>query len=129
MYRPWYENLIWEKEHQDFLKGLYREQLSGVVFVRPVRRIICDGCGCVFYTQVRSKMCCSWQCMRPGQMNRYKRIRLERRSNTVCECCGKEFTPARYGAKYCSNACRQKAYRGRSVTEVVIPQNEELPEA
>ena len=29
---PWYENLIWEKEHQDFLKGLYREQLTGAVF-------------------------------------------------------------------------------------------------
>src|SRR5574344_457920 len=103
---PWYENLIWEKEHQDFLKGLYREQLTGAVFVRPVRRIICGGCGCVFYTQVHSKKCCSWQCMRPAQMNRGKRIRLERRQNTVCECCGKEFTPARYGAKYCSNACR-----------------------
>ena len=124
---PWYENLIWEKEHQDFLKGLYREQLTGAVFVRPVRRIISGGCGCVFYTQVHSKKCCSWQCMRPAQMNRGKRIRLERRQNTVCECCGKEFTPARYGAKYCSNACRQKAYRNRNVTNVVSHQNEVLP--
>ena len=60
-------------------------------------------------------------------MNRGKRIRLERRQNTVCECCGKEFTPARYGAKYCSNACRQKAYRNRNVTNVVSHQNEVLP--
>lgn len=86
---PWYENLIWEKEHQDFLKGLYREQLTGAVFVRPVRRIICGGCGCVFYTQVHSN--------------------------------------ARYGAKYCSNACRQKAYCNRNVTDVVSHQNEVLP--
>lgn len=33
---PWYENLIWEKEHQDFLKGLYREQLSISEYVRQV---------------------------------------------------------------------------------------------
>jgi hypothetical protein len=31
-----------------------------------------------------------------------------------CEVCDKEFNPLRPDAFYCSNACRQKAYRERS---------------
>jgi hypothetical protein len=30
-----------------------------------------------------------------------------------CAVCGTEFRPWRGDARYCSNACRQKAYRGR----------------
>lgn len=30
-----------------------------------------------------------------------------------CEGCGESFTPARSDAKYCSPACKQKAYRAR----------------
>jgi hypothetical protein len=31
----------------------------------------------------------------------------------TCVACGMEFTPSRRRAKTCSNACRQRAYRGR----------------
>ena len=31
-----------------------------------------------------------------------------------CKSCGKTFYPWRYGARYCSNACKQKAYRRRA---------------
>jgi NADH pyrophosphatase NudC (nudix superfamily) len=35
-------------------------------------------------------------------------------SERICNECGKEFEPVRKTqAKYCSNACRQKAYRKR----------------
>jgi len=32
----------------------------------------------------------------------------------MCETCGAEFTPNRNDARYCSSACRQKAYRARN---------------
>jgi hypothetical protein len=31
----------------------------------------------------------------------------------TCETCGREFTARRNDARYCSRACRQKAYRDR----------------
>ena len=31
----------------------------------------------------------------------------------TCETCGREFTARRNDARYCSPACRQKAYRDR----------------
>jgi hypothetical protein len=39
-------------------------------------------------------------------------LRREKRVDLTCAC-GKTFTPARTDARYCSNACRQRAYRGR----------------
>ena len=33
---------------------------------------------------------------------------------SVCETCGREFTARRNDARYCSPACRQKAYRHRN---------------
>lgn len=39
--------------------------------------------------------------------------------------CGEKFTPKRAGARYCSNACRQKDYRKR-VADAASAQNEHL---
>ena len=39
--------------------------------------------------------------------------RLEKRKNTECQQCGDTFTPDRSDAKYCSAACKQRAYRQR----------------
>jgi hypothetical protein len=33
--------------------------------------------------------------------------------NTPCRVCGVEFYPERRSAKYCSHACRERAYRAR----------------
>jgi hypothetical protein len=35
------------------------------------------------------------------------------RSGLTCQVCGRIFQPPRSDAKYCSSACRQKAYRTR----------------
>ena len=49
----------------------------------------------------------------------YKNIRenakFMRKFNRITTCgeCGKTFVPKRAGAKYCSSACKQKAYRLR----------------
>jgi len=43
----------------------------------------------------------------------YRReLRREKRNSLTCVC-GKTFTPVRADARYCSNACRQRAYRMR----------------
>lgn len=45
----------------------------------------------------------------------------------ICKGCGKIFTPRRSDAVYCSNACRQRAYR-QSVTDKASDQIEHLPQ-
>ena len=44
----------------------------------------------------------------------------------ICKGCGKAFTPKRSDAVYCSNACRQKAYR-QNVADNASSQIENLP--
>jgi hypothetical protein len=39
-------------------------------------------------------------------------LRREKRNSLTCAC-GKTFTPVRADARYCSDACRQRAYRMR----------------
>jgi hypothetical protein len=38
-----------------------------------------------------------------------------------CEACGQTFVPERRSARYCSNACRQRAYRQRDKRSVKPP--------
>ncbi len=113
-----WSNSEWEQEHQEELKNdfLY-ELLNGGPenFVSPVRRIICGGCGSIFYTRVHVKKYCNNDCAKKGFWKRKREKRLEKRKDMICETCGKTFTPKRSDAAYCSNACRQKAYR-QSVT-------------
>ena len=89
-------NCDWEYQHQDVLKDCYERKVAGRPYGKndPVRKIICEGCGCVFYTR-------------------------------ICKSCGKTFTLKRADALYCSNACRQRAYR-QSVTDKASCQNNAL---
>lgn len=48
-------NCDWEYENQEMLKQWYEEKISGVEPDLAVRKIICKGCGRVFYTQIASK--------------------------------------------------------------------------
>ena len=52
---------------------------------------------------------CSRRCSERVTADR-KRVHVAPRT---CEACGVEFTPRRTDARYCSNACRQDAYRQR----------------
>jgi hypothetical protein len=42
-----------------------------------------------------------------------RECRRLRRTDTLCSTCGASFTPSRLDGRYCSNACRQRAYRSR----------------
>ena len=43
----------------------------------------------------------------------HDRLRALARENLTCKRCGRTFTPKRSDAKYCSEACKQAAYRTR----------------
>ena len=47
-------NCDWEYQHQDVLKNCYERKMAGRPYGKndPVRKIICEGCGCVFYTRI-----------------------------------------------------------------------------
>lgn len=117
-----------EKKCQDELARMYFRQITEKVrYMYPVRFITCGGCGKPFYTQVKCKKYCSFDCMRLGSLKIAARRTKENRENRICECCGKVFTPTRSDGKFCSNACRQKAYRKtHGVTDKSSGQNDHL---
>lgn len=120
-----WDNSLWEQENQDLLKEWYQEKVSGKEPDLRVRKIHCEGCGAVFYTQVHSKRYCNGWCAKLGYWKHQRQKRLADRTDRVCAVCGKKFIPARSDALYCSNACRQSAYRQR-VTDKSCVQSEQM---
>ena len=117
----------YEYENQEDLKYTwYLQTIGRATEYAPVRRINCKGCERVYFTQVHCvKFCYECRFDNIGAMYVKRRKSLEKRKNTVCKNCGNTFTPRRSGAVYCSNACRQKAYRER-VTDSVSHQSDDL---
>lgn len=105
-----------EREYQWYLKEIYekKQEPSGWI-IGPVRRIFCRGCGRVFYTSVHSKIYCNYDTCSKLYRKRIHRIRMKLREQHCAEC-GKEFIPKRTDAKFCSNACRQKHFRQKTVS-------------
>ena len=88
-------NCDWEYENQETLKQWYEEKLAGIRPYSAVRKIICKGCGRVFYTQISTKKYCYYHlCGNRGYQKDLKQRRLEKRQNRVCKGCGKTFTPS-----------------------------------
>ena len=83
----------------------------------------CEGCGrpvhyipswCSPYAPPPRHALCSDACKGRQQSATARRRRAEARGATrVCACCGEHFEPARADARYCSTACRMRAYRRR----------------
>ena len=121
-YSMW--NCDWEYENQETLKQWYEEKLTGIRPYSAVRKIICKGCGRVFYTQISTKKYCYYHlCGNRGYQKDLKQRRLEKRQNRIYKDCGKTFTPKLSNAVY----CRQRAYR-QSVTDKVCGQIDPLPQ-
>ena len=76
---------------------------------RPVR---CKGCGRQMIACVKQfrKSYCSTRCYMAAWQRRTRSTRP--RPTAIC-ICRKRFKPTRSDARYCSDACRQKAYRVR----------------
>ena len=118
-------NEEWEQNNQDYLKESY-EETGFTAGGYAVHKLICGGCGRVFYTTIYTKKYChSYWCGNQANNRRQREYRQMRRQDLVCQCCGEKFTPKRADARYCSNACRQKDYRKR-VTDAASTQNEHL---
>jgi hypothetical protein len=121
-------NCDWEYENQDVLKSWYKQQIADFDLDGDVRKIFCKGCGREFYTRIASKKYCYYGlCGNRGYQKELKQRRLEQRKEKTCKGCGKTFTPKRSDAVYCSNACRQRAYR-QSVTDELRGQKCPLPQ-
>ena len=107
----------WEYENQDYLKEHYEKRMLGKDTHLHVRRFYCKGCGRVFYTTIKTKRYCLYSlCGNHGYQKELKWRRAQERKDRTCQTCGTTFTPKRLDAKFCFNACRQKAYRN-SVTD------------
>lgn len=61
---------------------------------------------------------CSERCRDRLRSARRAAAAAEERAGRTCEACGDPFTPRRADARYCSNACRQDAYRQRKAGRV-----------
>ena len=122
-----WNNSQWEQENQELLKEWYLDKVTGKAPDSAVRKIHCEGCGSIFYTRIHSKRYCNCWCAKLGYWKYQRQRRLAARADRVCIVCGKKFTPTRSDALYCSNACRQSAYRQR-VTIKPSVQNERLIE-
>ena len=122
-------NCDWEYQHQNVLKDRYERKMAGHPYGKnnPVYKIICEGCGCVFYTRIHSKKYCYYK--KCGNIGYRRQLRIRRLTEPprvqLCKVCGKAFAPKRSDAVYCSNACRQRAYR-QSVTDKSSGQNDNL---
>ena len=113
-------NEEWEQNNQDYLKESY-EETGFTTGGYAIRKLICGGCGRVFYTTIYTKKYChSYWCGNQANNRRQREYRQMRRQDLVCQCCGEKFTPKRAGARYCSNACRQKDYRKRVTENQVV---------
>ena len=107
----------WEYENQDYLKEHYEKRMLCKDTHLHVRRFRCKGCGRVFYTTIKTKKYCLYSlCGNHGYQKELKWRREQERKDRICQTCGNAFTPKRLDAKFCCNACRQKAYR-ESVTD------------
>ena len=71
----------------------------------------CRTCGRMF--RAARAAYCSDRCENAGRTDRQRAAREGLRSRRQCSACGEFFAAPRGDARYCSPACRQKAYRER----------------
>lgn len=89
----------------------------------------CEGCGCPVRESWQTRryhrqgftrrVTCSHRCDLTGMHRRQKEQRGAERQPVDCQVCGERVDSRRRDARYCSNACRQKAHRGRRPAEAV----------
>ena len=96
-----------ESNRQDILKHNYETGTGYRVWKRK-----CKTCGKEFYTLCYfRKYCHLSDCRSIAKEKRNEQRKLEHFSEHTCSVCSGSFVSKRNDAKFCSNACRQKAYR------------------
>lgn len=69
----------------------------------------------------RKHVFCCRACQISESAAKAKARRAAQRDTATCLDCGEVFEPQRRGVRYCSAACKQRAYRRRTVTECISP--------
>lgn len=99
----------------------YRAPLGTDDFYEFGHKKQCDDCGRAFMSRGgpwSAPYFCSEECQRNSRnlrRNAKRREGRELREQITCEC-GNSFTPDRSTRRYCSDKCRQKAYRNRAAS-------------
>jgi hypothetical protein len=76
----------------------------------------CEGCRRPVYLQKSCgwlSTCCCKRCHSRARLAEARTRRRRARGTRACKTCGKFFKPTRTDSMFCSNACRQRAYRKR----------------
>ena len=98
-----------EREYadQETLKYWYENNVGYHVWKKK-----CETCGKVFYTICNyRKYCHLSDCRSIAEQKRKEERKQKHYSEHICSVCSTPFAAKRNDARFCSNACRQKAYR------------------
>lgn len=99
-----------ESNRQHILKHNYETGKGRLIWKRR-----CKNCGKEFYTLCYfRKYCHLSDCRSIASKKRNEQRKLEHFSKHTCSVCSGSFVSKRNDAKFCSNACRQKAYRSKA---------------
>ena len=105
-----------------------KRRISGTETTWIYRKATCPECGietawatCIKHSQKRCRKCeLALQRKWNSRASRNYRIRTGQvihRSTAKCEQCGKEFTPKRSTAKFCSSFCRGMHFRNQKASK------------
>lgn len=75
-------------------------------------KLQCNHCKTIFYDYNCQKTYCDEPCAKSANL-KTRRERKEQARNRVCEYCQDKFKSRRNDTKFCSDACKQAAYRNR----------------
>ena len=131
----------------EVIARIYQVQVGGLLGTTRRLMVLCEDCArayrgryfqeertCAFCGRVvwrgrywarrykRRVFCCE-RCQWSYYNARQVASRAKDRAGAECVVCGQPFEPARAGALYCSDACRQRAYRQRKAAESVTDSN------
>lgn len=79
---------------------------------QPIPSRPCAWCSRPYHGHPANRFC-SERCANADRAERRRLARERQRSRCLCAVCGRQFTAPRQDARYCTPACRQKAYRAR----------------
>jgi hypothetical protein len=119
----WARDVLLHKIPETPLGGVTGGDCARVRSWEPSRCKVCDSKRLAPWDGKPYRVAWSWgrwsgyclACRRDAENERQRKRRRARRANRVCAC-GITFTPTRSDGRYCSNACRQAAYRHRRAT-------------
>jgi hypothetical protein len=112
-YMVW-ERTVWEAIgesciHQDKWTPVCDACASPKELAATTKHATCAGCGQRLMVCPNAAIStCSNRCAQ-----RRRRARRRTAARAVCDACNLVFTPKRSDARFCSDACRQRAYRER----------------